>query len=169
MTAQSFCKWVNNHLLPSSHLPLLYPCIISLRTAIRWLHYLGFKPVSHNKIDGHEREDVVKHREKYLKTTDSLANPTSLHLCVRMNHQEFIKRKMRIRSSLCYYIMMSQSTTPMRDRFGCGGGGGGMKDQHFCQNQRQRFMKQVKDACDIAAEKYSATEQESNFFKILNF
>ena len=46
-----------------------------MRTAIRWLHHLGFKPVSHRKgvyIDGHEREDVIKHREKYLGTMAAL-------------------------------------------------------------------------------------------------
>ena len=57
MTAQSFCDWVNNNLLLSCHLPPHFPRSISLKTAIRWLHHLGFKPVSHKKgvyIDGHE-------------------------------------------------------------------------------------------------------------------
>ena len=75
MTAQSFCQWVNEDLLPSSHLPPQFPWRISVRTAIRWLHHLGFKPVSHRKgvyIDGHEREDVIKHREKYLGTMAAL-------------------------------------------------------------------------------------------------
>ena len=42
---------------------------------IRWLHHLGFKPVSHKKgvyINGHEREDVIKHREALLKTLEDL-------------------------------------------------------------------------------------------------
>ena len=63
MTAQSFCDWVNSELLISSHLPPFPPREISMRTAVRWLHHLGFKLVSHKKgvyIDGHEREDVVK-------------------------------------------------------------------------------------------------------------
>ena len=58
MTAQSFCEWVNNDLIPSSHLPPHFPPSTSLRTAVRWLHHLGFKQVSHKKgvyIDGHER------------------------------------------------------------------------------------------------------------------
>ena len=64
MTAQSYCLWLNEHLLPSSHLPPYFPRRVSLRTSIRWLHHLGFKPVSHRKgvyIDGHEREDIVFH------------------------------------------------------------------------------------------------------------
>ena len=75
MTAQTFCEWVNNSLLPSSHLPPHFPRSISLRTAIRWLHHLGFNPVSHRKgvyIDGHEREDVVRHRKEFLKVMDEL-------------------------------------------------------------------------------------------------
>jgi hypothetical protein len=72
MTSQSFCDWVNKDLLPSSpH----FPRSISLRTAVRWLHHLGFKPVSHKKgvyIDGHEREDVVRHRKSLLKALHDL-------------------------------------------------------------------------------------------------
>lgn len=75
MTSLSFLEFVNNTLLPSHHLPPNFPRSISLRTAIRWLHQLGFKPVSHKKgiyIDGHEREDVVKHRENYLTSLETL-------------------------------------------------------------------------------------------------
>ena len=75
MTAQSFCDWVNNDLLPSSHLAPHFPRSIRLRTAIRWFHNLGFKPVSHKKgvyIDGHERDDVVQHRKCLLKTLHNL-------------------------------------------------------------------------------------------------
>ena len=42
MTAQSFCEWVNNDLLPSSHLPPHFQRSISLQTAVRWLHHLRF-------------------------------------------------------------------------------------------------------------------------------
>ena len=75
MTAQSFCDWVNGELLISSHLPPVFPQEISLRTAVRWLHHLGFKPVSHKKgvyNDGHEREDIMKHRKDLLKTLNDL-------------------------------------------------------------------------------------------------
>ena len=53
----------------------IFPRSVSLRTAIRWLHHLGFKSKNHKKgvyINGHEREDVVKHREEFLKTMDQL-------------------------------------------------------------------------------------------------
>ena len=79
MTSVSFLKFVNDELLPSHHLSPHFPRMISLRTAIRWLHNLGFKPISHKKgtyIDGHEWEDVVKHRDKYLTTLHTLQQPT---------------------------------------------------------------------------------------------
>ena len=69
MTASTFCQWVNDELLPSHHLPPELPRCISLRTAMRWLHKLGFRPTSHKKgayVDGHEREDVVAHRAEFL-------------------------------------------------------------------------------------------------------
>ena len=75
MTAQTFCKWVNNSLLPSSHLHPHFPRSIALRTAIRWFQHLGFNPVSHRKgvyIDGHECEDVVCHRKEFLKVMNEL-------------------------------------------------------------------------------------------------
>jgi hypothetical protein len=70
MTAGKFCQWVNNELLPSHVLSSNLPRTISVRTANRWLHQLGFTPQSHKKgsyVDGHEREDVVKSRDEYLK------------------------------------------------------------------------------------------------------
>ena len=66
MTAGKFCKWINNELLPSHALLVNLPRTISMRTANRWLHKLGFIAKSHKKglyVDGHEREDVVKSRE----------------------------------------------------------------------------------------------------------
>ena len=49
MTALDFCDFVNSTLLPGHHLPPYFPRSISLRTAVRWLHRLGFKPMSHKK------------------------------------------------------------------------------------------------------------------------
>lgn len=75
MTSVMFCEYVNNELLPSHHLPPNFPRAISLHTAIRWLHQLGFKPISHKKgdyIDGHERGDVVKHRKEFIATVKQL-------------------------------------------------------------------------------------------------
>ena len=40
MTSVSFLKFVNNELLPSHHFSPHFPQMISLRTAIRWLHNL---------------------------------------------------------------------------------------------------------------------------------
>ena len=69
MTSQTFCTWVNKQLLSSRHLLSHYPRHVSFCTAVHWLHHLGFMLVSHKKgvcIDGHEREDVVKHHEVYI-------------------------------------------------------------------------------------------------------
>ena len=62
LNAKLFCQWVNNELLPSSNLAPNMPRSISVRTATRWLHRLGFRKIGHKKgayVDGHEREDVV--------------------------------------------------------------------------------------------------------------
>ena len=63
MTAKQFCKWVNDHLLPDV---ILYhpqvPQKISIHTATRWLHQIGFQPSPTHKgvyLHGHEREDVA--------------------------------------------------------------------------------------------------------------
>ena len=44
MTTSMFCEFVNSTLLPSHYLPPNFSRCISLRTVIRWLHKLGFKP-----------------------------------------------------------------------------------------------------------------------------
>ena len=69
------CSWVNDTLLVQHDLPANMPRHISLRTATRWLHHLGFCPQSHQKgayVDGHEREDVVKLRKHYLENLRQL-------------------------------------------------------------------------------------------------
>lgn len=80
MTASSFCQWVNDMLLEQHDIPPDLPHRISVSTATRWLHQLGFRPQSHKKgayVDGHEREDVVAARKKYLKLLRELK---SIHL-----------------------------------------------------------------------------------------
>lgn len=69
MTARAFCQWVNDTILPSRNFPPFFPRSISVITATRWLHHLGYRLKSHKKgtyVDGHEREDVVEYRSKYL-------------------------------------------------------------------------------------------------------
>ena len=75
MTAAKFCDWVNIELLPNA--TILPGCLhqIKNRTAIKWLHDLGFRPQSHKKgiyIDGHECDDVVEYRSLYLRKLDVL-------------------------------------------------------------------------------------------------
>ena len=78
MIAADFCSWVNSNLLPKvleNHASA--PSKISIRTARRWLHKLGFEQVSSKKgiyIDGHERADVVEYRKLYLKKLNILSS-----------------------------------------------------------------------------------------------
>ena len=70
LTAAAFCQWVNNELLPNTVLDPGYPRRVSVETARKWLHDLGFKVLQMSKgvfIDGHERPDVVESREKFLR------------------------------------------------------------------------------------------------------
>ena len=76
MTAANFRSWVVSVLLPQVklHHPQV-PSSISDRTAVRWLHQLGFEPASTKKgvfIDGHERSDVVEYRKLYLRKLEIL-------------------------------------------------------------------------------------------------
>ena len=59
LTSDDFCKWISN----------TYSCQVSKR---RWLHTLGFK--RHNEVyfDGHERDDVVEYRTKFVETLSNL-------------------------------------------------------------------------------------------------
>ena len=69
MTSISFTRWVNNELLPNSILEPGFPRHIGVETGCKFLHELGFEVLDKKKgvyIDGHEREDVVQHRGKFL-------------------------------------------------------------------------------------------------------
>ena len=76
MTATTFCTWLESDLLPlvRQHHPEA-PAKVSVPTATRWLHKLGFNPSSTKKglyIDGHERKDVVDYRKLYLRKLEVL-------------------------------------------------------------------------------------------------
>ena len=71
LTSNAFCQWVNNDLLPNSVLEPGHPRRVSVETARKWLHELGFDILQLSKgvfIDGHERSDVVESRVKFLRT-----------------------------------------------------------------------------------------------------
>lgn len=75
MTAAAFREYVNSELLPATDLPPGCPHQIKERTAIKWLHELGFRPQLHKKgiyIDGHERADVVDYRQLFLRKLEIL-------------------------------------------------------------------------------------------------
>ena len=70
LTAAAFCEWVNNDLLPNSTLEPGFPRSISVETARKWLHDLGFDVLQMSKgvfIDGHERPDVMESRKQFLR------------------------------------------------------------------------------------------------------
>ena len=77
MVASDFSEWIKNNLLPivRERHPNI-PGSISVRTAQRWLHKLGFDPCSTRKgvyIDGHERSDVVEYRKLYLRRLEIIS------------------------------------------------------------------------------------------------
>ena len=62
LTAQTFSEWVHQTVA----------CNICTETARRWLHKLGFSHVHHQRgvyFDGHEHEDVVQYRGRFLAAT----------------------------------------------------------------------------------------------------
>ena len=75
LTASRFRVWVNDVLpIVVQHHPQIKQQI-SVRTATRWLHALGFHPSQSHKgvyLDGHERADVVEYRKLYLRKLEIL-------------------------------------------------------------------------------------------------
>ena len=70
-----FCQWVNDNLLPNETLEPGFPRKISVETARKWMHELGFEVVTKKKgtfVDGHEREDVVQYRKTFLRKMAAL-------------------------------------------------------------------------------------------------
>ena len=75
MTSASFCKWVNEELLPNWVLEHEYPRKIGLEAVIKWLHYLEFHVLDQKKgiyIDGHERDDIIEYRQNFLRKMVSI-------------------------------------------------------------------------------------------------
>ena len=70
LTSIEFCKWVNKTLLPNWTLEPGFPRRISVETARKWLHEMGFEVLTARKgifVNGHERPDVIESREKFLR------------------------------------------------------------------------------------------------------
>ena len=64
LTTFLFCQWVNKQLLVNETLEPGYPRAISVETARRWFHELGFEVLTAKKgcfVDGHEPDDVVEY------------------------------------------------------------------------------------------------------------
>lgn len=70
LTVGSFSEWINNELLPNTTLEPGFPRKVSLETARKWLHELGFRVLDKKKgtfVDGHERDDMVEYRATFLR------------------------------------------------------------------------------------------------------
>ena len=70
LTAGSFCHWVNEDLLPNETLEPGFPRKIGVETARKWMHEMGFMVLMSKKgtfVDGHERDDVVQYRKRFLR------------------------------------------------------------------------------------------------------
>ncbi len=75
LTSHSFCEWVNEELLPNETLEPGFPRKISVETARKWMHEMGFEVQAAKKgsyVDGHERDDVVEYRKKFLRRMAAL-------------------------------------------------------------------------------------------------
>ena len=69
MTSISFCKWVNDELLPNNTSEPGFPRQVSVEVCWKWLHKIGFKVKRITKgiyVDDHEREDVVQARDQFF-------------------------------------------------------------------------------------------------------
>ena len=107
MTSLSFCKWVNEELLPNRVLEPGYPRKIGLETARKWFHHLEFHVLDQKKgvyIDGHEREDVTEYRQKFLRLLVSLTK--TMHLLQNDNSCLMTWNALHLRGQW-YFSMMS--------------------------------------------------------------
>ena len=68
LTTFSFCQLCSETLEPG------YPQKISVETAQRWFHELGFEVLAAKGcfVDGHECQDVVEYRDTFLRKIVSL-------------------------------------------------------------------------------------------------
>ena len=80
VTIQQFIKFIEDEAIPS--LGIETRKTIDEATAQRWLHHLGWDYKDHSKdiyFDGHEREDVVAYRNKFLQQMASLRSRIAVY------------------------------------------------------------------------------------------
>ena len=71
LTCGDFCQWLNNNLLSASCLEPSFPRKTLADTERKWMHHLGFEPLSSSKcmyFDGHERVNIVISRNDFVHT-----------------------------------------------------------------------------------------------------
>ena len=69
LTADTFCQWANEELLPNETLEPGFSRKIGAETARKWMHELGYEVLTSKKgayVDGHEHEDVVLYWKPFL-------------------------------------------------------------------------------------------------------
>jgi len=84
MTTMDFCKWVNKTLLPNSTLEPGFPRKISVETAWKWLHKMGFEVLQARKgifNNGHERPDVVASHKEFLRRMVKIRRVSAFYEC----------------------------------------------------------------------------------------
>ena len=78
LTCIKFSEWVNVDLFPNENLAPGFPRKISVESGWKWMHELGFEVIAKKKgtfVDGHERDDVVAYRNKFLRRMVGLGFP----------------------------------------------------------------------------------------------
>ena len=71
LTADTFCQWANEELLPNEALEPGFPRKIGVETARKWMHEMGYEVLTSRKgayVDHHERDDVVLYRKTFFAT-----------------------------------------------------------------------------------------------------
>lgn len=114
LTIASFCRWINDELLPNASLPPGFPRRVSLETARKWMHEMGFETLSVTKgmfFDGHERPDVVEARKQFLEdmVTVGLTMHPLLRLLGLFHHVSHLHHSKHVKKQL-YFFMMSLRT-----------------------------------------------------------
>ena len=115
---------MNKFLLPNSTLEPGYPRTVSVETARKWLHHLGFKVISAKKgifYDGHEREDVIQSRKLFLR---KMAKIGFLHFtnaptegAQKALPEDIEPPNLERRSKTVVLFMMRVRSSPMKIRY----------------------------------------------------
>ena len=95
MTALKFCNWINTDILPNADSSPILPQSIKERTAIKWLHELGFRSQKYKErnICGIAGENPAESQPtgNMLRSRDLIAEDTPMHSQILFQSQSFKK------------------------------------------------------------------------------